>query len=41
MQLVERHIRIKDKAIEDVCFKAARLYNFINYQSTQPTTQIG
>ena len=31
MQLVERHIRIKDKAIEDTCFKAARLYNFCNY----------
>lgn len=31
MQLVERHIIVGNKAIEDVCFKAARLYNFCNY----------
>ena len=35
MQLVERHIRIKDKAIQDICFKAARLYNFCNYYKRQ------
>ena len=28
MQLVERHIRIGDKEIENICFKTARLYNF-------------
>ena len=27
MQLVERHIRIEDKAVEALCFKSARLYN--------------
>lgn len=31
MQLVERHIIVGDKAIEDICFKCARLYNFCNY----------
>ena len=35
MQLVERHIRINDKAIEDICFKSARLYNFCNYHKRQ------
>ena len=35
MQLVERHIRLKDKAIEDICFKCARLYNFCNYYKRQ------
>lgn len=35
MQLVERHIRIGDKAIEDICFKSARLYNFCNYHKRQ------
>lgn len=31
MQLVERHIRVGDKAVEEICFRAARLYNFCNY----------
>lgn len=31
MQLVERHIVLNNKAIEDICFKSARLYNFCNY----------
>jgi putative transposase len=31
MQLVERHIVLNDKAIEEICFKSARLYNFCNY----------
>jgi putative transposase len=31
MQLVERHIVLNDKSIEDICFKSARLYNFCNY----------
>lgn len=31
MQLVERHIIRESKVLEDLCFKAARLYNFINY----------
>lgn len=31
MKLVERHIKVGDKAIEDICFKSARLYNFCNY----------
>lgn len=31
MQLAERHIIRNNKAIEDICFKAARLYNFCNY----------
>jgi putative transposase len=31
MQLAERHIKVGDKAIEDICFKSARLYNFCNY----------
>ena len=31
MQLVERHIFTGRKDLEDVCFKAARLYNFCNY----------
>lgn len=35
MQLVERHIKIGDKAIEDICFKSARLYNFCNYYKRQ------
>lgn len=35
MQLVERHIRINDKEVEDVCFKSARLYNFCNYYMRQ------
>lgn len=35
MQLVERHIVLNDKSIEDVCFKAARLYNFCNYYRRQ------
>ncbi len=35
MQLVERHIRVGDKAIEVICFNAARLYNFCNYQKRQ------
>ena len=35
MQLVERHIRIDDKAVEALCFKSARLYNFCNYYMRQ------
>jgi len=35
MQLVERHIKSGDKAIEDICFKSARLYNFCNYYKRQ------
>lgn len=35
MQLVERHIRVKDRALEDICFKCARLYNFCNYYKRQ------
>ena len=35
MQLVERHIILNNKAIEDVCFKSARLYNFVNYHKRQ------
>jgi hypothetical protein len=35
MQLVERHIRVNDKAIEDICFKTARLYNFCNFHKRQ------
>jgi putative transposase len=35
VQLVERHIRVNDKAVEDICFKTARLYNFINYHKRQ------
>ena len=31
MVLVERHIQTNNKQIEDICFKAARLYNFCNY----------
>lgn len=31
MDLVERHIVRKNKAVENLCFKAARLYNFCNY----------
>lgn len=31
MQLVERHIKIKDTAIQNMCFRTARLYNFCNY----------
>jgi putative transposase len=35
MNLVERHI-IRDSAVlEDLCFKSARLYNFINYHKRQ------
>ena len=35
MKLVERHIRLNDKAIKDICFKSARLYNFCNYYKRQ------
>ena len=35
MQLVERHIIRDDKTLEDLCFKSARLYNFINYHKRQ------
>lgn len=35
MQLVERHIITDNKAIEDICFKSARLYNFCNYYKRQ------
>lgn len=35
LQLTERHIRVGDKAIEDICFKTARLYNFCNYHKRQ------
>lgn len=35
MKLVERHIIKGDKAIEDICFKSARLYNFCNYYKRQ------
>jgi len=35
MQLVERHIIVGDKALEDICFKAARLYNYCNYYRRQ------
>ena len=35
MQLVERHIVVGNKAIEDICFKCARLYNFCNYYKRQ------
>jgi putative transposase len=35
VQLVERHIRVNDKAVEDICFKTARLYNFCNYHKRQ------
>ncbi len=31
MQLVERHIRVGDKAVEEICFRTARLYNFCNF----------
>lgn len=33
--LVERHIKVNDKAIEGICFKTARLYNFCNYHKRQ------
>ena len=35
MQLVERHIRVGDKAVEEICFRTARLYNFCNYYKRQ------
>lgn len=35
MQLVERHIIKNSKEIEDICFKCARLYNFVNYYKRQ------
>lgn len=35
MQLVERHIIINNTAIENICFKSARLYNFVNYHKRQ------
>ena len=35
MQLVERHIILNNEAVENLCFKAARLYNFINYHKRQ------
>lgn len=35
MRLVERHIIKNNKAIEETCFKAARLYNFCNYHRRQ------
>lgn len=35
MQLVERHIVKNSKAMEDLCFNAARLYNFVNYHKRQ------
>lgn len=35
MQLVERHIIKKSKEMEDICFKCARLYNFVNYYKRQ------
>lgn len=35
MQLVERHIIKNSKAIEELCFKCARLYNFCNYYKRQ------
>lgn len=31
MRIVERHIRKDEKALEEITFKAARLYNFCNY----------
>jgi putative transposase len=35
VKLVERHIVKNNKAIEDICFKTARLYNFCNYYRRQ------
>ena len=35
MQLVERHIVLKDKLIEDICYKAKNLYNFTLYNVRQ------
>lgn len=35
MQLVERHIRVNSDELEQVCFKSARLFNFINYHKRQ------
>ncbi len=35
MQLTERHIIKNSKEIEDICFKCARLYNFVNYYKRQ------
>ena len=35
MQLVERHVAINNTAIENICFKSARLYNFVNYHKRQ------
>ncbi len=35
MQLVERHITVGDKAVEEICFRSARLYNFCNYHKRQ------
>jgi len=35
VQLVERHIVKNNKAIQDICFKTARLYNFCNYHKRQ------
>ena len=35
MQLTERHIIIQSEPLEQLCFKAARLYNFINYHKRQ------
>lgn len=31
MKLVERHIVVNNKQLKDLCFKSARLYNFVNY----------
>lgn len=31
MQRVERHIRINDKQLDDLCFKSKNLYNYCNY----------
>ena len=37
MQLVERHIIVKDKEIEDICFRAKNLYNQALYYLRQAT----
>lgn len=35
MQRVERHITIKDKSIDELCFKSKNLYNYVNYKLRQ------
>lgn len=35
MQQVERHIRYEDAKLTDLCFKSARLYNFVTYHYRQ------